>query len=126
MPRNVDLTFRQRKQTALPLPRTRPAFSGPPPPRDRAGPDNQQAQRSSPMHMSPRPGTVVLAATGKRCDRLRVGGVLLRSPGAPSESGMQRVPFCHRSSILPERLLALVDSKSKTLCAGVWLQNNDP
>ena len=31
----------------------------------------------------------------KDANRLRVGGVLLRSPGAPSDSGMQRVLFCH-------------------------------
>ena len=95
MPRNVDLTFRQRKQTALPLPRTRPAFSGPPPPRDRAGPDNQQAQRSSPMHVSPASSLLSWRQPAKDANRLRVGGVLLRSPGAPSDSGMQRVPFCH-------------------------------
>ena len=94
MPRNVDLTFRQRKQTALPLPRTRPAFSGLPPPQDRAGPDNQQAQRSSPMHVPQAWPLLSWRQPANDANRLRVGGVLLRSPGAPSDSGMQRVPFC--------------------------------
>ena len=45
--------------------------------------------------MSPASALLSWRQPAKDANRLRVGGVLLRSPGAPSDSGMQRVPFCH-------------------------------
>ena len=44
--------------------------------------------------MSPASALLSWRQPAKDANRLRVGGVLLRSPGAPSDSGMQRVPFC--------------------------------
>ena len=45
--------------------------------------------------MSPASALLSWRQPAKDANWLRVGGVLLRSPGAPSDSGMQRVPFCH-------------------------------
>ena len=45
--------------------------------------------------MSPASALLSWRQPAKDANWLWVGGVLLRSPGAPSDSGMQRVPFCH-------------------------------